>query len=95
MLFNLDGIGMGYRHHISRPLRGRDPNLRLWIKHLPVWCFYGALDNIQPVQRYGNSVTEGWWQRQVYRVPDAGHNSWSQTYEYDKVIQWILEQKRK
>lgn len=77
---------------------GGNPELVHRIKHLPVWCFHGARDNVVPIQRSIEMITAlqkvgGSVKFTVY--PDAGHDSWSQTYENDEVIKWMLEQKRK
>ncbi len=65
------------------------------LRHIPIWCFHGALDNVVPVssdqqmitaaKRYNPSV-----KFTVY--PDANHNSWERTYNNDSVYTWLLQQ---
>ncbi|RUP52184.1 Alpha/Beta hydrolase protein [Jimgerdemannia flammicorona] len=77
--------GGGNTEHIDR------------IKNLPVWCFHGALDNTVPVQRSIDMVEAlkkvgGNVKLTVY--PNVKHDSWSQTYKNEEVINWMLQQKQ-
>jgi predicted peptidase len=72
----------------------------LWagqLKNLPLWVFHGAQDMVVPlrrseemvdaVKRHGGNV-----QLTVY--PEAGHDSWTQTYEHEALWDWLLAQQR-
>ena len=71
-----------------------------WVKrfaHLPVWAFHGALDEGVPLVRSQTMVDElvekgGHPELTVY--PDAGHDSWTETYNNPKLYEWLLEQRR-
>ena len=68
------------------------------IKHLPVWVFHGAKDQVVPVEnseemvealtRFGGDV-----RCTIY--PDAGHISWMETYSNPELFRWFLEHRRK
>ena len=67
------------------------------IKHLPVWTFHGAKDNIVPLATTQAMVNElnrigGNVMFTIY--PDAAHDSWTETYDNDKVYEWLLKQRR-
>jgi len=63
------------------------------IKDLPIWVFHGALDQAVPI---GNSVTivnalkkiDNRVKFTVY--PEAGHDSWTETYNNPELYQWFL-----
>ena len=67
------------------------------IKNLPVWVFHGARDNIVPLsaseemvkalERCGGDV-----RFTVY--PEAGHDSWTETYQNPELYKWLLDQRR-
>ena len=65
--------------------------------HLPVWVFHGAQDKGVPLQRSEEMVESlkkngGNVKLTVY--PDAGHDSWTETYDNPGLYEWLLEQKR-
>lgn len=67
------------------------------IKHLPVWVFHGAKDNIVKLQESEKMVKAleacgGHVQFTVY--PDAGHDSWTETYANPQLYSWLLEHSR-
>jgi predicted peptidase len=67
------------------------------LKKLPVWAFHGAKDEVVPLtesevlvetlKKCGGNV-----RFTVY--PDAGHDSWTQTYDNPDLYSWLLEHKR-
>jgi predicted peptidase len=64
---------------------------------LPIWVFHGAKDPTVPVRRSEEMVNAlkaagGHPKFTVY--PDAGHDSWTATYDNPEFYQWLLEQKR-
>ena len=68
------------------------------IKHVPIWVFHGAKDTAVPLERSQSLVdvlkkAKSDVKFTVY--PDAGHNSWTETYDNPKVYEWLLKQKRK
>ena len=71
-----------------------------WVKqfaHLPVWAFHGAKDTGVPLERSQVMVDElkkngGNPKLTIY--PEAGHDSWTETYDNPELYKWLLEQKR-
>ena len=62
-----------------------------------MWVFHGARDNIVPLsaseemvkalERCGGDV-----RFTVY--PEAGHDSWTETYQNPELYKWLLDQRR-
>lgn len=68
-----------------------------YIKDIPVWVFHGAKDRAVPLERSEQMVEAvkaagGNVKFTVY--PEAGHDSWSETYANPELYEWLLEQKR-
>lgn len=65
------------------------------IRNTPVWCFHGGKD---PVVDVGQSVKmvdrlKGLGGRVEFTVyPEAGHDSWTESYANDGLYRWLLEQ---
>ncbi|MET0394618.1 MAG: prolyl oligopeptidase family serine peptidase [Chitinophagaceae bacterium] len=76
---------------------GGDTTTVRTLRHMPVWCFHGAKDDVVPLwnsenmvnalRRYNPSV-----RFTVY--PDANHDSWTATYNNDSLYSWLLAQRR-
>jgi len=65
---------------------------------MPVWVFHGAKDPVVPLRRSEEMVDalkkiNSNVKFTIY--PEAGHDSWTATYDDPGVYQWLLEQKRK
>lgn len=65
--------------------------------HVPVWAFHGAKDSGVPLQRSEQMVQAlktagGTPKLTVY--PEAGHDSWTETYDNPEFYQWLLDQRR-
>lgn len=68
------------------------------IRHLPTWVFHGARDEIVPpvesevmtrsLQACGGNV-------RFTLYPEAGHDSWTPTYQGSTLYDWFLSHKRK
>ncbi len=68
------------------------------IKHLPVWVFHGAKDNVVPLRKSQEMVDAlkqcgGKVRFTIY--PDAGHDSWTTTYNNPDLYEWMLRHKRR
>ncbi len=66
------------------------------LKSLPLWVFHGANDGIVNVQQSEEMVKAieaagGNVKFTVY--PEAGHDSWTETYNNQAVYDWLLSQK--
>ncbi|MEM9674692.1 MAG: prolyl oligopeptidase family serine peptidase [Bacteroidota bacterium] len=76
---------------------GGTPSYVSRLKDVPVWAFHGARDRVIPLsksvemvealQRVGGKV-----KLTVY--PEAGHDSWTETYNNPEVYDWLLSQKK-
>lgn len=67
------------------------------LKHMPVWCFHGAKDNVvKPEQsiRLVNALKKYNKNVRLTIYPDAEHDSWTETYNNDSLYQWFLMQKK-
>ena len=80
------------------PICGGGDAEKTWkLRHMPVWCFHGAKDNVVPLassqvmvdalRKYNKDV-----KFTVY--PDAEHNSWEVTYNNDSLYTWFLAQRK-
>ncbi len=77
---------------------GGKPALASKIRHLPIWVFHGGKDDVVPLaesqamvdalKSYGSDV-----KLTVY--PDAGHDSWTETYNNPELYKWLLSHKRR
>ncbi len=71
-----------------------------WTKqfaHLPVWAFHGAKDTGVPLERSQvmvDALKKNGGNPKFTVYPDAGHDSWTETYNNPEFYQWLLEQKR-
>lgn len=76
---------------------GGNPELASRLRDLPVWVFHGAMDDVVPlnesrtmvetIEKLGGSV-----RFTIY--PDAGHDSWTRTYNSLEIYQWFLSHSR-
>ena len=76
---------------------GGEPYWTRRFVHLPVWVFHGAKDFAVPLERSEEMVEAlkkhgGNVKLTVY--PDAGHDSWTETYDNPELYEWLLQQKR-
>lgn len=60
---------------------------------IPTWVFHGAKDSVVPLVR-STELVDGFKKRGVdvkFTVyPEAGHDSWSKTYDNPELYKWIL-----
>jgi len=66
-------------------------------RHVPVWAFHGAKDKGVPVERSQEMVDamlklKGDAKLTIY--PNAGHNSWTETYNNPEFYKWLLSKTR-
>lgn len=76
---------------------GGDPEDAGALKDLPIWVFHGAKDEAVPLRRSEEMVAAlkklgADVKFTVY--PEAGHDSWTETYENPELYQWLLSHKR-
>lgn len=68
------------------------------LARLPIWVFHGAKDSAVSLKRSEDMVeavkkNDGNVKFTIY--PDAGHDSWTATYDNPEVYEWMLQQTRK
>lgn len=73
-----------------------DPAAADKMKATPIWVFHGAKDPGVPIAKSEEMVEAikkvgGNVKFTVY--PEAGHDSWTETYNNEEVYKWLLEQK--
>ena len=64
---------------------------------VPTWCFHGAKDNVVPpsASQAMVDVLKAGKVEVIYTVyPDAGHDSWTETYNNPKLYEWLLSHRR-
>ena len=69
------------------------------VKALPFWVFHGAKDpvvNLEESQRMVNALKKaGVKDVELTVYPEAGHDSWTETYNNEKLYEWFLKHKRR
>ena len=75
-----------------------DPAKAALLKHVPIWVFHGAKDQTVPLKDSQDMVEAlqaagGSPKFTVY--PDAGHDSWTRTYESPAFWEWLFAQRRR
>ena len=80
------------------PICGRgDPDKARLLKHLPTWVFHGAKDEVVPLEKSQAMVDAlekvgGKVKFTIY--PEAGHDSWTETYNNPELYEWFLRHRR-
>lgn len=80
------------------PICGGGPVFKVCaIRHLPVWVFHGARDNVVPIERSEEMVTAlkecgGNVKFTVYA--EAGHDAWTAAYNNPELYDWFLSHRR-
>ncbi len=72
---------------------------KFWVRkltHLPIWAFHGEKDSVVPPHRTTELVEQlkklgGNVKLTLY--PDAGHDSWTATYDNPELYEWFLKQR--
>ena len=65
---------------------------------LPIWAFHGGKDVVVPVKRSEDlvgAIKKDNPEAKLTVYPDAGHDSWTETYANPDVYAWLLLHKRK
>ncbi len=67
------------------------------IKHIPAWVFHGAKDQVVPLKNSQEMVDalkqlDADVKLTVY--PEAGHDSWTETYNNPELYNWFLRHRR-
>jgi predicted peptidase len=73
---------------------GGNPETAQILKELPIWAFHGAKDDIVPIgesESMVNAVKEAEGNVQFTVYPEAGHDSWTETYNNPELYHWFLK----
>lgn len=65
-----------------------------WIKDIPVWMFHGEKDNVVPVSesiQMKEALMNVGADVKLTLYPEAGHDAWTETFNNEKVFDWLLE----
>ncbi len=65
--------------------------------NVPVWAFHGAKDDVvflKASQEMVDAVNKAGGNAKLTVYPDAGHNSWTKTYDNKQLYDWFLEHRR-
>ncbi len=76
---------------------GGEPSRACRFKHLPVWAFHGAQDEVVPLERSQEMIDalhQCGSDARLTTYPDAGHDSWTETYDNPELYQWFLSHRR-
>ncbi|WP_346320372.1 prolyl oligopeptidase family serine peptidase [Chitinophaga sp. YIM B06452] len=80
------------------PICGGGDVSEAWkLRYMPIWCFHGAKDNVVSLSASQNMISAlKPLNKQVKFTiyPDAGHDSWTETYNNDSLYTWLLAQRR-
>jgi len=76
---------------------GGNPRNTRRMGHLPTWVFHGAKDTVVPMSQSeemiaGMEKAGGSPKFTIY--PDAGHDSWTKTYDNPALFEWFLKHKK-
>jgi predicted peptidase len=67
------------------------------LKNLPTWVFHGEKDNVVPIKRSEEMVDalkKAGGDVKFTRYPEAGHDSWTETYNNPELYDWFLKHTR-
>lgn len=67
------------------------------LAHMPVWNFHGAKDDAVPLaasEKLMKALKPYNPNARFTIYPDAGHDSWTETYNNDSLYTWLLSHKR-
>lgn len=68
------------------------------LENVPIWCFHGAKDDVIPISRSQamvDSLRKYNHPNLKFTVyPEAGHDSWTETYNNEAIYSWMLSHKR-
>jgi predicted peptidase len=75
---------------------GGNPESVGTFKHVPLWVFHGGKDNVVPLDRSQamvDALEQQGSQVKFTIYPEAGHDSWTETYNDPKFYEWLLDQR--
>ncbi len=72
---------------------GGQPYTARNLKNVPVWAFHGAKDSVVPLlqsQEMVDAVNNAGGHAKLTVYPKANHDSWTETYNNEKLYEWLL-----
>lgn len=67
------------------------------LRNVPAWVFHGAKDDVVPAARsvqLVEAIRAVGGNPRLTLYPDAGHDSWTETYANEEIYRWLLAQRR-
>ncbi len=67
------------------------------LKSLPIWAFHGAKDQVVKLgesERMVKAVNDHGGKAKLTVYPEAGHDSWTETYNNPELYSWFLQHSR-
>lgn len=67
------------------------------LKDVPVWAFHGAKDPVVPLKQSEemvNAIKARGGDAKLTVYPDAGHDSWTETYKNKELYDWFLKHRK-
>jgi len=67
------------------------------LKDIPVWAFHGAKDKVVPLkesEEMVNATKKLGGNARLTVYPDAGHDSWTETYNNQELYDWFLQHRK-
>lgn len=77
---------------------GGNPKTAEKLKDMPIWVFHGAKDRAVPLKRSEDMVAalKKAGNKVKFTVyPNAGHDSWTESYNNPELYKWFLEHRRR
>lgn len=68
------------------------------LSQIPIWAFHGGKDPVVPLKRSEEMVEAAKRSNDQVKLtvyPEAGHDSWTETYDNPEVYEWLLAHPRK
>ena len=68
--------------------------MSLRLKDIPIWVFHGAKDRVVPLEESEemvNAIRKRGGDVKFTIYPDAGHDSWTESYNNQELYDWFLE----
>ena len=71
--------------------------MALRLRDMPVWVFHGAKDKVVPLkesEEMVNAIRSRGGNVKLTVYPDAGHDSWTETYNNQQLYDWFLQHRK-
>ena len=71
--------------------------MALRLSDIPIWVFHGAKDKVVPLEESEemvNAIRNRGGNVKFTVYPDAGHDSWTETYNNQQLYDWFLEYRK-